>query len=57
MHPVFILFLIASFGIGFGIGRIKNAGKLAKIREELDSAKTTLSHSVMDFARKIEQHL
>ena len=57
MHPICIFLFFVSFGLGFAIGRIKNAGKLAKIREELESAKSTLSHSVADLARKIEQHL
>ena len=58
MHFIlYVVIVVLAFGCGFGVGRIKNAGKLASIRAELDCAKSTASVAVHEWIRRVEEHL
>jgi len=49
--------LLVGLLAGFGVGRIKNSAKLAKIRGEVEAAKNFAFDSASNLAKAIEKHL
>lgn len=43
--------------LGFGLGRIKNAHKLAAVHDEIVKAENSITTSAKDLAAKIKSHL
>ena len=52
-----ILFLIAAAAAGFGVGRIKNASKLAAINAELAKVKAGVSAEVDKVVAAVKSHI
>lgn len=49
--------IIASVAIGIGIGRIKNAAKLAAIKAEISNAEAYVTTEAKALAAAIKKHL
>ncbi|HZS43360.1 MAG TPA: hypothetical protein VFA52_04215 [Candidatus Paceibacterota bacterium] len=49
--------VVVGFAVGFGVGRIKNAAKLSKIREVVSKFESGLIADAKSVINKIKQHI
>lgn len=57
IHLHAILAVVAAFVAGFGVGRIKNAGKLSAIAAEIKKIETAVDNDVKSVIAKIKAKL
>jgi hypothetical protein len=57
MSMLKFVLVVVGFAVGFGVGRIKNAAKLSKIREVVSKFESGLIADAKSVINKIKQHI